>query len=140
MFVCTAARGVGASSSAPMLAHMRLYASMLIRVEAQPVLGLVVLDDAADAMRAGGVLDVYVYVCVCVVRVCSVVRVCVRVCRPHARDTCASETKCVFLCVNVRRFECVRCTCERAHSGRGRASMHGPRLAPTRLCTNAVLG
>ena len=41
MFECTTARGVGVSSSARMLAHMRLYASMLIRVEAQPVLGLV---------------------------------------------------------------------------------------------------
>ena len=67
--------------------------------------------------------------CVCSV-VCVCGCVCVRVCRPHARDTCASETKCVFLCVNVRRFECVRRMCESARSGRGRASMHGPRLAP----------
>ena len=36
------------------------------RVEAQPVLGLVAWDDAADAMRGGGVSNVYIYVCVCV--------------------------------------------------------------------------
>ena len=64
-------------------------------------------------MRGGGVSNVYIYVCVCVlslslcVYILWCVRVCVRVCRPHARDTCASETKRVFLCVNVRRFECV---------------------------------
>ena len=51
---------------------------------------------------------VYVFslcVCVCVLWcVCVCARV--RVCRPHARDTNASEIECAFLCVNVRRFEC----------------------------------
>ena len=85
MFVCTAARGVGVSSSAPMLAHMRLYASMLIRVEAQPVLGLVGMMlrmlCVVEVFRMDIFTFVYVVyvfslsVCVCV---CSVV--CVRAC------------------------------------------------------------
>ena len=100
MFVCTAARGVGVSSSAPMLAHMRLYASMLIRVEAQPVLGLVgmMLRMLCVVEVFRRYISTFVHVFSLCVRLCSVVCVCVcaRVCCPHARDTCASETKCVF--------------------------------------------
>ena len=70
------------------------------RVEAQPVLGLVAWDDAADAMRGGGVSSVYTYVCVCLLSlslslcVCFLwcVCVCVRVC------ACVSSSRTRHLC------------------------------------------
>ena len=82
MFVCTTARGVGASSSAPMLAHMRLYACEYVdRVEAQPVLGLRLLGMMLRMLCVVEVFRMYIfYVCVCVLSLCVCVLLCVCVC------------------------------------------------------------
>ena len=65
------------------------------RVEAQPVLGLVAWDDDdADAMRSGGVSNVYIYVCVSVLCVC----VCVCVCVLWCVRACVSSSRTRHLC------------------------------------------
>ena len=62
------------------------------RVEAQPVLGLVAWDDAADAMRGGGVSNVYIYVCVCVLSL----SVCVCVVLTHETPVRARLRVCFY--------------------------------------------
>ena len=81
MFVCTAARSVGVSSSAPMLAHMRFDASMLMKRSQSLawLLGMVLrMLCVVEVFRLYIFTFVYVFsLCMCVF---SVVCVCVCVC------------------------------------------------------------